>query len=361
MCRAIISRGKPKACHACCQEGMEATFQSPRRGIAQSRFPLESVEFSIDREIALRETVALFCFSVERTSDSSRAGRTEQLNAKIEQSLDELGAALQSGESRQLVAFLECLSRFHRYSFGNVMLIATARPQATRVAGFQTWKKLGRFVRKGEKGIAILAPIVRKLKIESEDELGESKGQTVRKAVGYKSVHVFDVAQTEGKPLPEFARVAGDPGEYIDRIRQQIKEAGIELTIDDIASGADGVSRGGSIVIRPGLSAAEEFSILVHEYGHEILHRSARRTETTKQIRETEAEAVAFTVCRAIGLETGSASSDYIQLYNGSRDTLQESLHHIRDCASRILDGLIDHGPKDDSSSRIEFTHTHDA
>lgn len=296
-------------------------------------------------------------------TSSNTTGKTEQLHAKIEQSLDELGTALDSGESEQLVTFLECLSRFHRYSFGNVMLIAMQRPQATRVAGFQTWKKLGRWVRKGEKGIAILAPIVRKKKVDAEkdDARDESEQPAMKMAVGYKTVHVFDVDQTEGKPLPEFVRVSGDPGDYIDRIRQQIGEAGIVLSTDVISGGADGVSRGGSIVVRPGLSAAEEFSILVHEFGHELLHRGQRRNETTKKIRETEAEAVAFTVCRAVGLKTGTASSDYIRLYNGSRETLQESLHHIRDCASRILDGLFEGACDGDSQKLTEFTHNHDA
>ncbi|MDA1166432.1 MAG: ArdC family protein [Planctomycetota bacterium] len=279
--------------------------------------------------------------------DDATSKRAE-LQEQIDQGLDELGAALEAGHSEQLVQFLNCLSHFHRYSLGNVLLISWQRPEATQVAGFRTWQKMGRHVRKGERGIRILAPVVRRRASSNVDpsvtaEAADDDQPTIvlKSPVTYRTVHVFDISQTDGKELPEFARVSGDPGEYVARIRQQIQEAGIQLDEDHIPGGADGVSRGGAITIRPGLSPAEECSVLIHELSHEIIHRGPRRHETTKTIRETEAEAVAFTVCRAIGLETGTASSDYIQLYNGSRETLQESLHHIRECAARILDGLL--------------------
>ena len=222
------------------------------------------------------------------------------------------------------------------------------RPEATRIAGFRAWQKMGRHVRKGEHGIRILAPIVRRRTSKNAEQTAASEiadedqpAVTLKSPMAYRAVHVFDVSQTDGDPLPEFARVSGDPGEYITRIRQQIADAGIQLDVDHIPGGAEGVSRGGAITIRPDLPLAEEFSVLVHELSHEMIHRGERRHETTKTIRETEAEAVAFTVCRAIGLETGTASSDYIQLYNGSRETLLESLQQVRECAARILDHLL--------------------
>lgn len=104
----------------------------------------------------------------------------------------------------------------------------------------------------------------------------------------------------------------------------------------------DRLSEGGKITVRPELKPAEEFSVLVHEFAYELLHRGERRSETTKLVRETEAEAVACTVCSSVGLDTGIAASDYIQLYNGSSETLKESLQHIRDCAGKILAGLLD-------------------
>jgi hypothetical protein len=102
------------------------------------------------------------------------------------------------------------------------------------------------------------------------------------------------------------------------------------------------MSRGGKITLLPGQSPAEEFSTLAHELAHELLHRGDRRSTTSRRIRETEAEATAFVVCHAIGLETGSAASDYIQLWNGDAQLLTESLAYIRQAASQMLAALTD-------------------
>ena len=100
------------------------------------------------------------------------------------------------------------------------------------------------------------------------------------------------------------------------------------------------MSYGGRIALLPGQSKAETFSTLVHEAGHELLHKAERRTATTKTVRETEAEAVAFVVGKAVGLVNGSASADYIQLYKGSASLLAESLEVIQHTASVILAAL---------------------
>lgn len=277
------------------------------------------------------------CFHPTIELAKRNSEKAAELTEKIDQSLESLGRELEAGKSEQLVEYLKVLSRFHRYSFGNVMLITVQRPDATQVAGFHAWKKLGRSVKKGERGIRILAPVMRKKSNDEEAEDDETRGRVI----AFRTVSVFDVAQTEGDDLPEFATVSGDPGVYVSRIRSQITAAGIQLDTDYIEGGASGVSRGGAITVQPGLAPAEEFSVLVHEFAHELLHRGKRRHETTKLIRETEAEAVAFAVCNAIGLDTGSAASDYIQLYNGSNDTLQESLSHIRECAACVLSKLM--------------------
>src|SRR5438067_6043489 len=112
------------------------------------------------------------------------------------------------------------------------------------------------------------------------------------------------------------------------------------LRYSDKIAPAKGLSSGGRITLLTGMQPAEEFSTLVHELAHEMLHRSERRTLTTKQVRETEAEAVAFVVCQSLGLETGSASADYIQLWNGSAKLLQESLEVVRHTAAVILGGI---------------------
>jgi hypothetical protein len=102
------------------------------------------------------------------------------------------------------------------------------------------------------------------------------------------------------------------------------------------------MSCGGRITLLPGQAPAEEFSTLAHELAHELLHRGDRRSSTSKRVRETEAEATAFVVCQAVGLESGSAASDYIQLWNGDVQVLTESLGYIRQAASQIITALTD-------------------
>ena len=148
--------------------------------------------------------------------------------------------------------------------------------------------------------------------------------------VGFRAAYVFDVSQTEGAELPELASVTGDAGEYRDRLVDFIIAQGIELEFNERIAPALGVSYGGKIALLPGQSNAEEFSTLVHELAHEMLHKADRRTATTKTVRETEAEAIAFVVGKTIGLQTGTASADYIHLYHGNAALLAESLKSSR-------------------------------
>ncbi|MBN1837463.1 MAG: hypothetical protein JW820_16530 [Spirochaetales bacterium] len=239
------------------------------------------------------------------------------------------------------------MAKFHRYSLGNAMLIAWQRPKATHVAGFHTWKKLGRRVKRGEKGIRILAPILRKRPVGDGAESGSTMNEQVDEnedgeTITFKSVCVFDVAQTSGKPLPAFSEVEGEPGQFAERLREFIAAKGIDLEYSDRTGTAEGFSAGGRIVLRKGLPAAAELSVLVHELAHELLHQGEEAKPESKTVRETEAEAVAFSVCQAVGLEARDSSADYIQLYRGSKDTLMESLARNRDVAVEIIRAVVD-------------------
>jgi hypothetical protein len=260
---------------------------------------------------------------------------TEQAKKLSEDALTRLMTALEQGHSEALQAYLRVMSRFHKYSWGNALLIYSQRPDATHVAGFHAWLKLRRYVRKGEKGIVILAPIVGRKR--TEEELTEDE-QT--RLFGFRAAHVFDSSQTEGEPLPIFATVNGDPHDYTDRLKQFVASRNIALAYDSRIAPAKGLSSGGRIVLLPDLEAAEHFSVLVHEIAHELLHRNERRAQTTHTIRETEAEAVAFVVSSAIGLDTTTSSSDYIQLHAGDKATLAESLAFIQQTASAILQAI---------------------
>ena len=251
--------------------------------------------------------------------------------------VDELIAAVEAGQSQQLKEYLAMLATFHRYSVSNLFLIMAQCPHASQVAGYRTWQGMGRQVRRGSKAIRVLAPVVRK-KIEEDDE----QEQVV---VAFRTVNVFDVSQTKGEPLAELPHVQGNPGRQTCRLKRFVASRGIKFRYSDALGGAEGVSRGGAIVLRPTLAPAEEFSVLAHELAHEFLHHDRKGARPqSKKVRETEAEAVAFVVCQAVGLEVGSAASDYIQLYQGKRETLLASLERIRRAATVIIRGI---GPEE--------------
>jgi antirestriction protein ArdC len=250
---------------------------------------------------------------------------------------------LEAGHSDALTAYLNAMSRFHSYSFGNVLEIARQRPTATKVAGMYAWNQLGRRVKKGEKGIRILAPIIGIKRKRDEEAEKDITKQNTRVLVGFRNAYVFDVEQTEGVELPAMREIYGDVGENHDRLVSFIEHQGIELVFTEKIAPALGMSYGGRIAILPGQSKAETFATLLHELAHEMLHKAERRTTTTKVVRETEAEAIAFVVGKAVGLEAGSASADYIALYHGNASLLIESLEVIQHASAVILAALESH------------------
>lgn len=257
--------------------------------------------------------------------------KAEEAKKLADQALDRLASSLAAGKSEALSAYLSAMGRFHDYSFGNIMLIVSQKPDATQVAGFHAWRKLGRFVKKGEKGIVIVAPMLIKAKGRAADAEEE------KKILRFKAVYVFDLSQTDGEPLPEFACVGGNPNGHTDRLKALVAEKGIALDYAEHLLGARGRSHGGRIELLSGMKPAEEFSVLAHELAHEMLHKDEHRKTSTKIVRETEAEATAFVVCQAIGLDAGTHSADYIQLYAGDADTLAASLDRIQKTAAEII------------------------
>ena len=130
--------------------------------------------------------------------------KVEQAKQIASNAIEQLRQALEAGHSERLKDHLAAMARFQRYSWGNIMLIASQKPNATHVAGLQAWHKLGRFVKKRENGILILAPIIRRKADNSESEPDESSV-----AVGFRAAYVFDISQTDGQPLPEIGSVNG--------------------------------------------------------------------------------------------------------------------------------------------------------
>ena len=141
-------------------------------------------------------------------------------------------------QRRLLQRFLDCMSRFHDYSWHNCMLIAFQMPEASLVAGFRRWLELGRHVRKGEKGIGILAPLAYRKKEEADDPDNESE-HVIR---GFKVVHVFDVSQTEGEDLPQLAGIHGEPGQSLAGLEGLVRRSGITLKDEVLPLGTKGLS-----------------------------------------------------------------------------------------------------------------------
>jgi hypothetical protein len=182
---------------------------------------------------------------------------------------------LEQGHSEGLTAYLTAMGRFHNYSFGNILEIARQRPTATRVAGLYAWNQLGRKVRKGERGIRILAPVIGVCRKKGAEAQKDIRTQNQAVLIGFRSAYVFDVCQTEGKDLPELSeRVTGSVGEYRERLLDFIAAQGIRLEFKESIAPALGISYGGRIAILPGQGAAEEFSTLVHELAHLCCVRS---------------------------------------------------------------------------------------
>lgn len=277
-------------------------------------------------------------------SDHPSASHSENATQKlIRENVKHLIEQLEAGHSEALTAYLRAMAVFKNYSFGNQIAIARQRPSATFVAGMFAWNKLGRFVNKGERGIAIMAPVIgksRKRHETAENADADSDTNTSQTALlGFRKVYVWSEDQTHGLPLPELEKVTGDARVYLDRLRGFVNAQGITLEYDESITPALGAAFGTTIRLLPGQSKAEELNTLVHEAAHLALKHQDRRTTTTKTVRETEAEAVAFVVAQGIGINAAQSAS-YIQLYHGNAALLMESLAAVQQVSAVILSAI---------------------
>lgn len=262
--------------------------------------------------------------------------KIEQAKELAEKAIGQLAENLERGHSEELKRYLAAMAKFPKYSLHNVCLILAQRPDTARVAGYHTWHQLGRQVNRGAKGILIFAPIVRRKAERQETGEASSVSESVR-LVGFRGIHVFAEEDTSGQAIPHLARCTGDPSEFSGRLRDFVISRGVQLEYSEQIRPAYGMCSAGKVEILPGMEPAMEFSVLAHEVGHLLLHFGDRRRELTKRVRETEAEAVAFVVSQAIGLEAMRSSAEYISLYTGDRDLLTESLEHIQRASTEMI------------------------
>jgi len=273
-----------------------------------------------------------------------------------ERRIDEVLRKLRDGVediqgSQNFREFLLTMSKFHDYSIGNLILIAIQRKDATQVAGFTTWKDLGRWVKKGEHGIAILAPCFppkekraapTDIEKSSEEVDEEQKIEAIR-PIAFKVVYVFDVSQTEGKELPkvEVPSLTGEANDglfasVMDLAKSQGLDVGFELRPQQDPA-IKGMYFGKSIWVKPDESRAQQLKTLLHEVAHYytegVFHISRRDAETI-------AESVAFTVGAHFGFDTGTRSFPYVALWSQDKKVLEQNLASIRKIATLMIEAL---------------------
>lgn len=259
--------------------------------------------------------------------------------------------------------YLQTMSKFHRYSFNNTLLIAMQRPDATLVTGYRNWQSMGRQVKKGEKGITILAPAPIKKKREQEildqnhkpllDADGKPRTEEVEVVIPrFKPTTVFDISQTDGEPIEtlapeELTEAVADYDLFMEAITAV---SPVPIRFDEIAGEAKGYYHSGDkeIVIQKGMSESQTIKTAIHETGHARLHdkdiMEKQGIEKDRLTKEVEAESVAYCVCSAFGVDTSEYSFPYIAGWSSNRDMkeLKASMDIIRKTAGEMIDELSD-------------------
>ncbi len=283
--------------------------------------------------------------------------KVQEITEKLEQGIKELF------ESEKYKIYLNTMSKFYNYSFNNTMLIAMQKPDATLVAGFKAWQKnFDRHVKKGEKGIRILAPAPYKIKEERDkidpvtqelllDKDGNPQKEEVEITIpAFRAVSVFDLSQTDGKPIPELTakELLSDVEGYQDMIKAVEAISPVPIELEEIAGDSKGyyVREAKRIAVQENMSESQTLKTMIHEVAHSKLH--SKEVEQDEQMRkdrntkEVEAESVAYTGCQHFGIDTSDYSFGYIAGWSSGRDTkeLRSSMDTIRKTASELITGI---------------------
>ena len=283
--------------------------------------------------------------------------RVQELTDKLEQGLQDLF------NSESYRNYLATMSKFHNYSFNNTLLIAMQKPDATLVAGYKAWQKnFERHVNKGEKAIRILAPAPYKIKEERDkidpvtqelllDKDGNPQKEEVEITIpAFRAVSVFDVAQTDGKLIPELAahELLSDVEGYQYMIRAVEAISPVPIELEEIAGDSKGYydREAKRIAVQENMSESQTLKTMIHEVAHSKLHsKEVEQDEQMKKDRNTkevEAESIAYTVCQHFGVDTSDYSFGYIAGWSSGRDTkeLRASMDTIRRTASELITGI---------------------
>lgn len=324
--------------------------------VSENRFATapEQIHFSPVPEMMVAESAVPGKTADSNGKSESRADRVKAITDKLEAGI----AALFQSETYK--AYLSTMAKFHNYSLNNTLLIAMQRPDATLVAGYQAWQKQHqRHVKKGEKGIQIIAPSPYKAKKEREvlDPVTgrpklDAQGRPVREIVeveypAFRVATVFDVSQTEGKELPSLGvdELTGKVDSYGKLLSALTETCPVPIGFEQIESGAKGYyhTTEHRIALQEGMSEAQTVKTLIHEMAHQRLHshekEKPREERLSARSKEVEAESVAYTVCQHFGIDTSDYSFGYIAGWSSGKETaeLKESLGKIRDAASEMI------------------------
>ena len=286
--------------------------------------------------------------------------KVQEITDKLEEGLKELF------ESEKYKTYLSTMSKFHNYSFNNTLLIAMQKPEATLVAGYKAWQKnFERHVNKGEKAIRILAPAPYKIKEERDkldpvtgemmfDENGMPQKEQVEVTIpAFRAVSVFDVSQTDGKPIPELEaqELLSTVEGYEDFVQALMNVAPVPIGFEDIPGDSKGYfhTEEKRIAVQENMSESQTLKTMVHEVAHSMLHnKEINRDDLIEEpakdrnTKEVEAESVAYTVCQHFGIDTSGYSFGYIAGWSSGKDMkeLKSSLDTIRKTASELITGI---------------------
>ena len=294
------------------------------------------------------------------TDERTEKQKVQEITDKLEEGLKELF------ESEKYKAYLSTMSKFHNYSFNNTLLIAMQKPEATLVAGYKAWQKnFERHVNKGEKAIRILAPAPYKIKEERDkldpvtgemmfDENGMPQKEQVEVTIpAFRAVSVFDVSQTDGKPIPELEaqELLSTVEGYEDFVQALMNVAPVPIGFEDIPGDSKGYfhTEEKRIAVQENMSESQTLKTMVHEVAHSMLHNKEINRDDLmeapvkdRNTKEVEAESVAYTVCQHFGIDTSDYSFGYIAGWSSGKDMkeLKSSLDTIRKTASELITGI---------------------
>ena len=272
--------------------------------------------------------------------------------------LDEIMKALEEGvkdfmETDAYKSYLRAVGKFHNYSMNNVMLITMQRPDATLVAGYNTWKKsFNRNVKRGEKGLKIIAPMP--VSVEKEEDRVDQYGNTYKEKVTvtvprFRAVTVFDVSQTDGDPLPDIspAELKNEVNNYSAFLKAVEKASDVPINFIGIEGSAKGYFNvaNNEISVAKGMSESQTLKTLIHEIAHSVLHNKDNGgVFIDTKTKEVQAESVAFSVCSHFGIDTSEYTFPYVTAWAGDKDlkALRNSMDTIKDTASLLIHRIED-------------------